>query len=139
MEDAEAIVASSSSPRPATPISEAKPQAKSKSKKTKADLEAELADVKAELAQLRADVALFNQDKLTLRDKETKLDNERQELKWKMDLLEWGYEQQEAVLHEAAARNIKLAHAVLEQRYVLEQRIAERLAEISDSSGDSAS
>lgn len=39
-----------------------------------------------------------------------------------------GFEQQEAVLHEAVTQGIELGHAVLEQKYLLEQEIAEKLS-----------
>jgi len=115
----------SSSPQPATP----KPKAKAQSKKTKADIETELAEAKAEIARLRSSAAELLETRSQLDEEGHVLDNEWQKLEQREALLEWGFEQQEAVLHEAVTQGLELGHAVLEQKYLLEQEIAEKLSD----------
>lgn len=107
-------------------IATSKPKAKAKSKKTKTDIEAELARAEAEITQLKAHVTDFDAHFRALRDKETNIRNENERLRQVEDLLNWGFEQQEAVLHEAVEMGIELAHAVLEQRYILEQKLDQK-------------
>ncbi|KAK5938707.1 hypothetical protein PMZ80_008899 [Knufia obscura] len=142
MEDpTEPVVISSSSPAPPTSTQKPKTKAKAKSKKTKADIEAELAEAQAEIEQLRAHATSFDAHMRQLEEKEMIIRNETQRLREAEDLLKWGLEQQEAVLHEAVEKGIELAHAVLEQRYILEQEFNQRWmveSQSSDSSEDEA-
>ena len=121
---AETIVISSSSLAPSTPT--VRPKAKTKSKKTKADIEAELGEAKVEIAHLRAHAANFDMHSRKLADSQAIVRNDTRKLREAEVLLYWGFEQQEAVLIEAVEKGVELAHAVLEQRYILEQEFKQR-------------
>jgi len=110
------------------------PKTKPRSKKTKADIETELADARAEIARLKTYATEFVEAKSALDEKHTILRNQRQKLEEREALLEWGFEQQEAVLNEAVSQGIELSHAVLEQKYLLERDIAEKWSQACDSS-----
>lgn len=54
-------------------------------------------------------------------EKEVQLNEREEQLRKREQLIEWGFEQQEAVLVEANEKGISLAGAVIEQRILLQQ------------------
>lgn len=107
------------SDQPLTPAQ--KPKPKPDSKKTKDELKEDLAVARGEVERLRKYVAEFDHAKRLLDEKEGLLQSKEKELESREALLEWTYEQQEAILYEAAENGVSLANAVLEQKCILER------------------